>query len=76
MGIGKRGPTVGNAGNPTKRKEFIAEKESYSAVAREIAGAIGARAGKPDVPPVSHQKNQGMVSGDVNKGKGPRKGNK
>ena len=69
-----RGPTVGNKGTPAKREEFKAAKEAWGATAREIAAAVGARAGEPPVPARQTEKNQGRVTGDVNKGRGPRKG--
>ena len=69
-----RGPTVGNAGTPAKREEFKANKASKEGTAREIANAIGARASNPPVPARQTEKNQGRVTGDVNKGRGPRKG--
>lgn len=72
----KRGPTVGNAGTPTKRSAFTAMKESYRATAAAITQAIGARAGNPKSMPTVNDKNQDSISPNTNKGKGPRKGNK
>jgi hypothetical protein len=71
-----RGPTTGNAGNTAKRSAFTADKKAKAGVASEIARAVGALAGKPAVPKTSREKNQGAVMGDVNKGRGPTKGNK
>lgn len=71
-----RGPTIGNAEAGPKRKDFISDKQSKVASAEEICNAIGARAGKPDVPPTNHQKNQGQISPNTNVGRGPRRGNK
>lgn len=72
----KNGPRTGNTGSPAKRSAFIAAKESYAATARAITEAIGSRAGNPKSMPVSKEKNQGRVQGDVNKGRGPTRGNK
>lgn len=72
----KRGPTVGNAGTPAKRSAFTKAKEAWGATASMIANAIGERAGKPDVPKTNHQKNQGQISPNTNKGRGPTRGNK
>jgi len=72
----KRGPTTGNAGTASKRAAFIKAKEAWGATAREIANAIGERSQKPDVPKTNHQKNQGQISPNTNKGRGPTKGNK
>lgn len=71
-----RGPTIGNAGTPAKRSAFMSAKAAWAATATAIADAIGARAGKPDVPKTNHQKNQGQISPNTNKGRGPTKGNK
>lgn len=72
----KRGPTVGNSGTPSKRTSFIADKASKQSAATEIVNAIGARATQPNVPKTNYEKNQGQVSPNTNKGRGPTKGNK
>lgn len=72
----KRGPTVGNAGSPSKRSAFTAMKESYAATARAITEAVGARATDPKSMPISKEKGQGSISPNTNKGRGPTKGNK
>jgi hypothetical protein len=36
----KRGPTTGNAGNATKRKDFIAEKNASSSEKGELARMV------------------------------------
>lgn len=71
----KRGPTVGNA-TTTKRNAFLADKKSKEATAREIADSIGGRANQPDYMKIGRNRNQGAVVGDVNKGRGPTRGNK
>lgn len=35
-----RGPQVGNAGSPTKRKDFMAEKDKTSSYRSELAAVI------------------------------------
>lgn len=72
----RRGPTVGNAGTPSKRSAFTAMKESYRATAEAITAAIGARASNPKNMPVNTDKNQDSISPNTNKGRGPTKGNK
>ena len=72
----KRGPTIGNAGNPSKVAGFKAAKAAFSATANEILVAVGLRAPGVDVPKTNHQRNQGAINGDVNKGRGPTKGNR
>jgi hypothetical protein len=72
----KRGPTVGNAGTPEKYSAFVAAKKAWGATATAIAAAIGARAGNPKSMPISHEKGQGSISPNTNKGRGPTKGNK
>lgn len=72
----KRGPTVGNAGTVSKRNSFIADKASKQSAATEITNAIGARSLAPNVPKTNHEKNQGQVSPNTNKGRGPTRGNK
>lgn len=71
-----RGPTVGNKGNPTKRGEFKADKVTKEGTAREILGALAARADSPTTPTTNHEARQGQISPVTNKGRGPRKGNK
>lgn len=72
----KRGPTVGNAGTPSKRSSFAADKASKQSAATEIVNAIGARSMAPKVPTISKEKNQGQISPNTNKGRGPTRGNK
>ena len=72
----KRGPTVGNSGTASKRSAFNAAKEAWGATATMIANAIGERSQKPDIPKTNHQKNQGQISPNTNKGRGPTRGNK
>lgn len=72
----KRGPTCGNAGTPSKREAFKSDKASKQGAASEITNAIGARSMAPKVPTISKEKNQGQVSPNTNKGRGPTKGNK
>lgn len=72
----KRGPTVGNAGMGTKRKDFMAEKDQRSSekatLARMVTDALEARgrdnrsSRSPGVEPL-HEK--------TNVGRGPTKGN-
>ena len=76
MAVGKQASRVGNQGTPSKRAAFIADKASKEGTAREISNAIGARSMAPEVPAISKQKNQGQVSPNTNKGRGPTKGNK
>ena len=76
MGVGKQASRVGNAGTPSKRSAFLADKASKQAAATEITNAIGARSMAPKVPTISKEKNQGAAVGDVNKGRGPTRGNK
>lgn len=71
-----RGPTVGNKGNPSKREEFKSDKVSKESAAREILGALAARADSPTTPTTNHEAKQGQISPVTNKGRGPRKGNK
>ena len=71
-----RGPVVGNSGTPAKRSAFNTAKAAWAATATMICEAVGARAGEPQVPKTNHQKNQGQVSPNTNKGRGPTKGNK
>ena len=72
----KRGPTTGNAGTQSKLSAFNAAKAAWGATATMIANSIGARAGQPAVPKTNHEKNQGQISPNTNKGRGPTKGNK
>lgn len=69
-----QGPRVGNAGSPSKRASFTAAKEAWAATATAIANAIGARASQPDVPKTNREKNQGQISPNTKKGRGPTKG--
>lgn len=72
----KRGPQVGNAGNATKRAEFMSEKDKRSSekanLARMVTDALEMRgrdlrsSRKPGVEPL-HEK--------TNVGRGPTKGN-
>jgi len=71
-----QGPRVGNAGNPTKRKDFMAEKDKTSSeraeLAKMVTDALGMRgrgqAGK--VNPALEG-----VHEYTNVGRGPTKGN-
>ena len=73
----KRGPTTGNAGNTTKRSEFISDKaksgsqksELANMVTKALEGRGRGQAGKTN-PALEG------VKSNVNVGRGPTRGNK
>lgn len=72
----KRGPTTGNAGNATKRKEFMAQKDQRNSekagLAKMVTDALEAR-GRDN----RSTRKQGTepLHANTNTGRGPTKGN-
>lgn len=74
----KRGPTVGNKGNTTKRNDFMAEKSRTGSKRAELANVVTSALENRGRVQFGGRVNKGLegLHSSTNVGRGPTKGNK